>query len=676
MSSKPHIKYFLLPSYVWLFRATDWKKQERLIAAIALIYTISNKPVEKPSLSFISSSKINKNNLQKTKVYFEQGRIFKKQGKYEEAAFYFQKAIEADRTYVPAHNNLGVLRQNQGQLKEAIISYQNALKLQPNFHPTITNLASIYFLQGELKQAEKLLKVAIKIKPDYVHALYHLGLVYKQQYKLEEAIKVFQAGIKYQPKYFDAYFQLGQIWEFLSQFDLAKSAYERCQKINPTAQYLFGYLGFVKLNLCDWKNYDAFIKQLIDSTAKYVKEEKSGFTIAPFHLNLIPLPQKLSLAVAVQKAESINHQIPNNKLQFSEPQKTGKLRIGYVSGDFSRHAVGRLTYGIFERHNRDKFEVFGYHLLGVSDEITETIKNGCDEFRYLNQMSTENAACQINSDGIDILIDLAGYTAYSKTEIFAYKPAPVQATFLGYPNTMGADFIPYLLTDKWVVPPELAEHYSEEIIYLPHQFPCSPMDISQKHFSRADFGLPEEGFVFACFNRHYKITPELFDIWMGILQQVEGSVLWLSFVVEEAMENLRRSAQNRGVKPDRLIFAQKIPHPEYLARLSLANLALDTLIYNGGSTTICALYAGLPVLTKPGATNAARMGASICASAGIEEMICHSLEEYEQKAVFIGTHPEELLLLQELLKNRNGPLFNLSDFVVNLEVVLEEIWNR
>ena len=288
MSSKPHIKYFLLPSYVWLFRATDWKKQERLIAAIALIYTILNKPVEKPSFSFISSSKINKNNLQKTKVYFEQGRIFKKQGKYEEAAFYFKKAIEADITYVPAHNNLGVLRQNQGQLKEAIISYQNALKLQPNFHPTITNLASIYFLQGELKQAEKLLKVAIKIKPDYVHALYHLGLVYKQQYKLEEAIKVFQAGIKYQPKYFDAYFQLGQIWEFLSQFDLAKSAYERCQKINPTAQYLFSYLGFVKLNLCDWKNYDAFIKQLIDSTAKYVKEEKSGFTIAPFHLNLIP----------------------------------------------------------------------------------------------------------------------------------------------------------------------------------------------------------------------------------------------------------------------------------------------------------------------------------------------------------------------------------------------------
>ncbi|MGD1716734.1 TIGR03032 family protein [Dapis sp. BLCC M172] len=673
---KPKRKYFLLPLPVWLFLAFDWEQQERLIAAIALIYIISNKPVEQPSFSFISNPKISKNNPQKAKAYFEQGKNLKKQGKYAEAAIYFKKAIEADNTYVPAHNNLGVLRQNQGLLKEAIICYENVLKIKPNFHPTITNIASIHLCQGELKKAEEGLRRALKIKPDYVHALYHLGLVYKQQIKLEDAIKLFKLAVKYQPNYIDAYFQLGQIWEFQSQFSLAKIAYERCQKINPTAEYLFGHISFVKLNLCDWENYDDFVTQLIDSTAKYVKKKKGGFTIAPFHLNLIPLPQELSLAVAIQKAESINHQVVNNKLQFSYPQKTSKLRIGYVSCDFYGHAVGRLISGIFEQHNRDKFEVFAYHLLNANDEVTQTIKNGCDEFRYLDEMSAENSARQINRDGIDILIDLAGYTGYSETKILAYKPAPVQATFLGYPNTMGANFIRYLLTDKWVVPPELAEHYSEEIIYLPHQFPCSPMDISQKDFSRTDFGLPEEGFVFACFNRHYKITPQLFDIWMRILQQVEGSILWLSFTVEEAIENLRQSAKNRGVKPERLIFAQKIPHPEYLARLSLANLALDTLIYNGGSTNVCALYAGLPVLTKPGSTNAARMGASICASAGIEEMICHSLEEYEQKAVFMGTHPEELLPLRQKLKMRNSPLFNLSDFVASLEVALEEIWNR
>ena len=387
-------------------------------------------------------------------------------------------------------------------------------------------------------------------------ALYNLGLIYKQQAKLDDALKLFQTAAQHQQNYGDAYFQLGRIWDLKSQFTLAKQAYQQVLQLNPKAEHLFYYLGFVKINLCDWENYDEFLEQFRESTAKYVKQEKDGFTVAPFQLNALPLPPELSLAVARLQAEGINKSIAGKKPQFSYSQKTDKIRIGYVSADFRHHAVGRLISGIFERHNRDKFEVFGYNLLNVSDEVTETIKNGCDEFRDISQISAETAARQINGDGIDILIDLAGYTGYSKPEIFAYKPAPVQATFLGYPNTMGADFIPYLLTDKWVVPPELAEYYSEEIVYLPHQFPCSPMEVSQKLFSRAEMGLPEEGFVFACFNRHYKITPELFDVWMRVLQQVEGSVLWLSYpTTEEVVNNLRNSATASGVAPERLIFA-------------------------------------------------------------------------------------------------------------------------
>ena len=607
------------------------------------------------------------------KQEFTIGQSLKKQGKYEEAAAHFQKAIKADPNYLPARNNLGSTFQEQGRLEEAITCYQNALKINPNFYPSISNLASIYLIKEELNKAEKGFNRVLKIKPDYVHALYHLGLVYKQQAKLEDAIKLFKTAIKHQDNFADGYFQLGQIWECLSEFTLAKTAYQQCQKLNPTAKYLLGHFGFVKLCLCDWENYDAFVKQLIDETTKYVKEDKGTFTLAPFHLNLMSFPQELHLELARYKAESINKSIASNPLKFSYSEKTDKLRVGYVSPDFYGHAVGRLVSGLFERHNRDKFEVFGYKLLKPGDAVTETIKNGCDEFRNLYELSVENAARQINSDGIDILIDLAGYTANSKTEIFAYKPAKFQATFLGYPNTMGADFIQYLLTDKWIVPPELAEYYSEEIIYLPHQFPCSPMEISQQQFTRADFGLPEEGFVFACCNRHYKITPELFDVWMRVLKQVEGSVLWLSFSVEETVENLRRSARERGVAPSRLIFAKKLLHPEYLARLQLADLALDTLIYNGGSTTVAALYVGLPVLTKPGATNAARMGASICASGGMEEMICGTLEEYEAKAVLMGSHPEELRRLRQRLQARNAPLFDLSGFVASLEAALEEI---
>ncbi len=616
-------------------------------------------------------SQLENSQLKLAKQELTIGKTLKKQGKYEEAAAHLQKAIKADPNYTPARNNLGSILQELGRLEEAMTCYQNALKINPNFHPSISNIASIYLLKGELNKAAEGFHRVLKIKPDYVHALYHLGLVYKQQTKLEDAIKLFQKAVKLQPDLADAYFQLGQIWELQSQYTLAKTAYEGVQKINPQFQHLLGNLAFVKFNLCHWKNYDAFVKQLIDATVKYVKEEKGSFTLAPFHLNVIPLPPELHLAVARYKAQSINESVASKKLQFSYSEKTDKLRVGYVSPDFYGHALGRLISGMFELHNKDKFEVFGYQLLNVKDEVTETIKNGCDEFRNLYEMSVENAARKINDDGIDILIDLAGYTANSNKEIFAYRPAPIQAAFLGYANTMGADFIPYLLTDKWIVHPELAEYYSEEIIYLPHQFPCSPMEISQKQFSRAEMGLPEEGFVFACFNRHYKITPELFDVWMRVLQEVEGSVLWLSFTVEEAIANLRNSAAASGIAPERLIFAEKLPHPEYLARLQLADLALDTLIYNGGSTTVAALYVGLPVLTKPGSTNAARMGASICSSGGIEELICQSLEEYEQKALHLATHPEELQQLRQRLKARNAPLFDLSGFVASWEAALE-----
>ncbi len=664
-----------LPLFLRLFRSVNWREGERLSEAIAWIYIQLNKPIElgQNQLNFSHKKTSNK---EQAIANFNQGQDWKKQGKFEQAIACFQKAIAADPNYIPAHNNLGTLLQQQNRLSEAITCYQNALKINPNSALTLTNLGSIYLIEGQLNQAEELLKRALELNPELVPALYNLGLLYKQQAKLDEAIQLFQTAAKHQRNYADAYFELGQIWEFQSQFTLAKLAYERVQKLNPNAQHLLSHIGFVKLNLCDWENYDSFIEQLIDSTTQYIQEENGGVTLAPFQLNALPIPPELSLAVAQKHATAIEKSVNSKKPQFIYSQKNDKLRVGYVSPDLCSHAVGRLISQLFEAHNRDQFEIFGYNLLNVNDEVTEMIKNGCDQFRDIYQLSAVDAARQINADGIDILIDLAGYTGYSKTEIFAYQPAPVQASFLGYPNTMGANFIPYLLTDEWVVPADLAKNYSESIIYLPHQFICSPMEISNKQVSRAEFGLPEDSFVFVCCNRHFKITPDLFAVWMGILQQVEGSVLWLSLAVEETMQNLRRRAGEMGVAPERLIFAPKIPHPEYLARLQLADLALDTWIYSGGSTTVAALWAGVPVLTKPGLTNASRMGASICASGGLPEMIAHSGEEYQQKAIDWASHPQELQQLRQRLKARDAPLFNVSGFVSHLESAFRQMGNR
>ena len=615
--------------------------------------------------------------LKAAKAEFERGQDFKKQGKIQEAIACFQNAIAADPNYIPPHNNLGTLLQQQNRLSEAITCYQNALKINPNSALTLTNLGSIYLIEGQLNQAEELLKRALELNPELVPALYNLGLLYKQQAKLEEAIQLFQTAAKHQRNYADAYFQLGQIWELQSQFTLAKLAYERVESLNRNAEYLYPHIGFVKVNLCDWENYDHFVQDLINSTTQYIQEDKKGFTLAPFQLNALPIPPELSLAVAQKHAIGIEKSIAEKKPQFIYSQKTDKLRVGYVSPDFYSHAVGRLIYQIFENHNREEFEIFGYNLLNVNDEITETIRIGCDEFRDFSQLSPLEAAEQINRDGIDILIDLAGYTGYGKPQIFAYQPAPIQASFLGYPNTMGANFIQYLLTDQWIVPPELAQYYSEEILYLPDQFIASEMEISSQPLTRAEFGLPEDSFVFCCFNRHFKITPDLFAVWMGILQQVEGSVLWLSEpTTEEVINNLHKKAAASGVAPERLIFAKKQPHPEYLARLQLADLALDTWIYSGGSTTVAALWAGVPVLTKPGLTNASRMGASICASGGLPEMIANSVQEYQQKAIDWASHPQELQQLRQRLKARDAPLFNVSGFVSHLESAFRQMGNR
>ncbi|HEY9657986.1 MAG TPA: TIGR03032 family protein, partial [Allocoleopsis sp.] len=281
--------------------------------------------------------------------------------------------------------------------------------------------------------------------------------------------------------------------------------------------------------------------------------------------------------------------------------------------------------------------------------------------------------------GIHILIDLAGYTLYSCPEILALRPAPIQMQWLGYPNTMGAEFVQYLLADPWLVPPELAKAYSEEIIYLPHAFVASsPLASPEGFLSRTSLGLPEDCFVFCCFNNTDKVNPQVFATWMRILQQVPHSVLWLGSCPEVVQNNLRQSAQKHGVEPNRLYFATYLSDAQYLARYRLVDLFLDTTQYSAGSTGVAALWMGVPLLTCPGDTNASRMGASLCAATNLEPLICSNLADYERKAVHLATHPEELQALrQHLIEQRHVlPLFDLQGFVGHLEAALRQVWQR
>ena len=617
--------------------------------------------------------KLNPNNAQ---LYFSLSQSLKVQGDIETAAECLQKAIELQPDFWGAYNNLGTIFQQQGNLAEAAQCYAKALEYNPNFAQAQSNLGSIWQLQGDLERAKAGLIRALQLEPNYVPALLNLAYIYKQQGRLPGAIDCYQQVLAQEPRP-EAYYHLGEIFNYQGNVLAALDCYQKVQELDPKNYNIEGAIAFTRLKICDWEDYESRTAELIQSVQKYLNQE-TAYSPSPLALSNFPVP----LALHRQFAESLSRATVAKMAKikavcnFAYPKQTDKLKIGYISPDFREHAVGKIVKNMFEYCDRVRFEVYAYSTIDYNDAITETIRNGCDYFVNISAMTAEAAARKINADGIHILIDLAGRTIGNGEEILALQPAPIQAHFLGYPDTMGADFIQYAIGDKWLINPEIAETYTEEIIYLPHAFFSSPMEISEPMMTRAEFGIPEDAFVFCCFNSHYKITPDLFDIWMRILAQIPNSVLWLTGGSEILIANLRREAAKRGIDGNRLFFTEKLPNSEYLARYRLADLFLDTFIYNGGSTAISALYAGCPVLTRPGNTNAARMGASICAAAKLNSLICSSSEEYEKQAIYLATHPRSLgYYRRQLTKNRDQlPLFNVRGFVRTLENALWQMW--
>ena len=361
--------------------------------------------------------------------------------------------------------------------------------------------------------------------------------------------------------------------------------------------------------------------------------------------------------------------------------RPAKLRIGYFSSDFRQHPMAWWIGELIEKHDRRRFEIFGFSLKDANDEVRRRLRAGFDQFVDVQGSSDGDVAVLSRRLGIDIAVDLNGFTTYSRTKIFALRAAPIQVNYLGYPGTMGADFIDYLVGDSTVVPEDHRPGYAEKIAYLPDTY--QPNDtrrpISERIFTRAELGLPEQGFAFCCFNSTYKITPEVFDDWMAILGQVPGSVLWLLQTSALAMANLRREAEQRGIAGDRLVFAKRMPLPEdHLARHRLADLFLDTLPYNAHVTTTDALWAGLPVLTRIGETFAGRVAASFLRAIGLPELITTSRQAYRERAVELARNPGQLQALRrKLAANRStAPLFDMDRFARHLEAAYEAMYAR
>ncbi|MFZ4480795.1 MAG: UDP-N-acetylglucosamine-peptide N-acetylglucosaminyltransferase [Rhodoferax sp.] len=391
-----------------------------------------------------------------------------------------------------------------------------------------------------------------------------------------------------------------------------------------------------------------------------------------------------SLATQRQVAQTwVMDKHPANEGVDSIPRRVRgkKIRLGYYSADFHNHATAYLMAELFELHDKERFDLVAFSFgPDKHDEMRMRISSAFDQFLDVRNQADKEVALLSRKLGIDIAIDLKGFTQGERFGIFSFRAAPVQVSYLGYPGTLGAPYMDYLIADKTLIPSEYQQHYTEKIAYLPHSYQVNGRNrkISSKAFSREELGLPETGFVFCCFNNNYKITPETFDGWMRILKQVDASVLWLLEDNATAADNLRREAQHRGVNPQRLVFAKRMPLPEHLARHRAADLFIDTLPYNAHTTASDALWAGLPVLTCTGEAFASRVAASLLGAIDLPELVTSTQADYEALAIELATHPDELSAIRTKLdRNRlTTPLFDTVQFARHIEDAYTQMYER
>ena len=416
--------------------------------------------------------------------------------------------------------------------------------------------------------------------------------------------------------------------------------------------------------MCDWDN----INQGFDILLKKINNHEK--VAIPFTLlSLIDDPEIHKKVAEIH----IEAKYPSNNLlgQIKKHSSHQKIRLGYFSPDFKEHPVSYLTAELFEMHDQSQVELyaFSFSANNQNDAMQQRIQKAFNHFIDVSKMSDQEVALLAREYEIDIAIDLAGFTKGSRTQIFAYRAAPTQISYIGYLGTMGAPYMDYLIAEEVIIPKESKQFYSENILYLPtYQCNDTKKQISTKPFTKEELGLPQEGFIFCSFNNSYKFNASIFDSWMRILSAVKGSVLWLLADNQFAEINLKKEAMIRGADPKRLIFAKKLPRDEYLARFKVANLFLDTHPYNAGTTASDALWAGLPLVTFLGKSFASRMCGSILKSAHLSELVAESQEAYEALAIQLANNPEKLDFIKNKMKHiKETPLFDIKQFTKNLE---------
>ena len=600
------------------------------------------------------------------------GLALQKMQRLNESIEHYDQAVSLKNDYADAYCNRGVALKENQQFLEALASYDRAITLNPRYAVAHNNRANALKELNRFGEAIASYDIAIHINPYYAEAYSNRGVALMMSGQFTQAVSSFDKAIEILPEFLDAHLNRGSSLHRLKLLVEALESYDTALRLNPKVEYVQGNIQHIRMFLCDWTDLDANINRLIDQ----INDGNKISTSFPM-LSLVdsaPIHRKVAELWVRDKHPS------NTSLGIiPKASRKQKIRLGYFSADFRNHPVSYLIAELLELHDRAAFEVLGFSF-GVDshDPMRERLTAAFDQFIDIRTKSDKDVASLAREMEIDIAIDLTGNTGEGRIGIFSYRAAPIQINYLGYPGTIGADYYDYIVADPVVIPERDREHYVEKIIQLPNCYQVNDGNrlISGQHFTRTGMGLPEEGFVFCCFNNCYKILPNIFDAWMRVLSEVQGSVLWLLDQHPIAVENLRREAQNRGISGNRLVFATKMPLPDHLARHSLADLFVDTLPYNAHTTCSDALWAGLPVLTCEGLSFPARVSASLLRAMGLPELIAKSLKDYEETAIDIAKNPSKLAGIREKVRSnlQTMPLFDTSSFTRQLEAAYQSVY--
>ncbi len=607
-------------------------------------------------------------------AWLGRGNIERELKRYNDALASYEKALAFESDLAGAWLGRGNVFYELKRYDNAFSSYEKALVLEPDVASAWLGRGNI---ERELKRYDDAFasyEKALALEPDLAGAWVGRGNVFYELKHHDDAFASYEKALALEPDVAGAWLGRGNVFYELKRYDDAFVSYEKALALEPDLTGAEGTRLHCKMHLCDWSNFTTECEHLVSLV------ENNKTNVEPFSFTAISISREDQLKCA-KLWISEKYGATAQPIWSGEKYNHDKIRVGYVSADFYQHATSHLMAGMFECHDKTQFEITAVSI-GPDDtsELRNRLKNAFDYFIDGRLLSDAEIVHRIKQKEIDILIDLKGFTQDARTGIFARRPAPIQVNYLGFPGTMGANYIDYVIADRTLVPQSHQQDYSEKVVYLPNSYQVNDTKraISEKVFSREEMGLTKDSFVFCCFNNGYKILPDVFECWMRILKRVDGSVLWLLKDSARAVGNLRKEAECRGVDPNRLIFASYMPLPDHLARHSCADLFLDTLPYNAHTTASDALWSGLPVLTQIGETFAGRVAASLLTAIGLPELITSTPQAYEDLAIELATNPEKLAAIKrKVADNRlTTPLFDTQVFTQHIERAYQAIYER